>query len=188
MASDKESTEFSYELKIPKDRVAVLIGAKGETKKHIESLTKTKIDVDSKEGDVSITGKEALGMYAAKEIVKAIARGFNPEIAQLLMKQDYSFEILDVSDFSKSKNDTKRLKGRVIGEKGKSRNTIESLTGAYISVYGKTICIIGELNSVGLARRAVESLLAGSPHANVYKWLEKQRRNIKKKEILEKLE
>jgi ribosomal RNA assembly protein len=188
MASDKESPEFGYELKIPKDRVAVLIGKKGETKNHIEAITKTKLDIDSKEGEVSIKGKDALGMYAAKEIVKAIARGFNPEIAQLLMKQDYSFEILDVADFAKTKNDTKRLKGRVIGEKGKSRNTIEALTGVYISVYGKTICIIGELSSVGLARRAIESLLSGSPHANVYKWLEKQRRHIKKKGILESLE
>ena len=80
MASENESTEFSYELKIPKDRVAVLIGAKGETKKHIETITKTDIDVDSKEGIVSITGQDAIGMYSAKEITKAIGRGFNPEI------------------------------------------------------------------------------------------------------------
>jgi ribosomal RNA assembly protein len=187
MTSDKEEMEFGYELKIPKDRVAVLIGKKGETKKQIETLTKTAIDVDSKEGDVSIKGKEALGLYAAREIVKAIGRGFNPEIAQLLMKQDYSFELLNMADFSKTKNDEKRLKGRVIGEKGKSRKTIEELTGAYISVYGKTVGIIGEITAVSLARRAVESLLSGSPHASVYKWLEKQRRNLKRKGMLESI-
>jgi ribosomal RNA assembly protein len=187
MASDKNEEEFGYELKIPKDRVAVLIGQKGKTKRHIETITKTKLDIDSKEGDVSIKGKDALGMYSAKEIVKAVGRGFNPEIAQLLVKQDYSFELLSLSDYSKSKNDEKRLKGRVIGEKGKSRNTIEDLTGVYISVYGKTIAIIGEITAVGIARKAVESLLSGSPHANVYKWLEKQRRQIKKKEIIEAL-
>jgi len=185
MTSTKEELEFGYGLKIPKDRIAVLIGKKGETKRHIETITKTKISIDSKEGDVSIKGKDALGMYAAREIVRAIGRGFNPEIAQLLMKHDYSFELLDLSNFSKTKNDTKRLKGRVIGEKGKSRKTIEELTGAYISVYGKTIAILGEISAVGLARRAVESLLSGSPHANVYRWLEKQRREIKKKEVLE---
>jgi ribosomal RNA assembly protein len=183
--TSKEEQEFGYQLKIPKERIAVLIGTKGETKKHIEAITKTKIDVDSKEGEVLIKGKDALGMYSAKEVVRAIGRGFNPEIAQLLVKQDYVFELLSLSDFAKSKNDEKRLKGRVIGEKGKSRSTIEELTGAYISVYGKTIAIIGEINSVGLARRAVESLLSGSPHANVYKWLEKQRRSMKKKEVLE---
>ncbi len=184
MTSEKE-LEFGYHLRIPKERIAVLIGKKGEIKNHLESITKTKIDIDSKEGEVMIKGEDALGMYAAKEIVRAIARGFNPEIAHLLLKQDYSFELLSISDFSKTKNDEKRLKGRVIGEKGKSRRTIEELTGSYISVYGKTIGLIGEIGVVGLARRAVESLLAGSPHANVYKWLEKQRRNLKKKEMLE---
>jgi len=183
--TSKEVPEFGYQIKIPKERIAVLIGKNGDIKKHIEAITKTKIDVDSKEGEVLIKGKDALGMYSAKEVVRAIARGFNPEIAQLLVKQDYAFELLNMSDFAKSKNDEKRLKGRVIGEKGKSRNTIEDLTETYISVYGKTIAIIGEIGSVGLARRAIESLLAGSPHANVYKWLEKQRRNIRKKEVLE---
>ncbi len=70
----------------------------------------------------------------------------------------------------------KRLKGRVIGEGGRSRKTIEELTGSYISIYGKTICIIGEPEGAPNARRAVESLLKGSPHGNVYKWLEKQRK------------
>ncbi len=187
MASTQNELEFGYELKIPKDRVAVLIGKKGEVKGHIETITKTVMDIDSKEGIVAIKGREALGMYSAKEIVKAIGRGFNPEIAQLLMKQDYSFELIDLSNFARSKNDEKRLKGRVIGEKGKSRKTIEDLTGVYISVYGKTISIIGELNSVFLARRAIESLLAGSQHANVYRWLEKQRRDVKKKEVMESI-
>jgi len=185
--TSNEEEEFSYELKIPKDRVAVLIGQKGKTKNHLESITKTKLDIDSKEGDVTIRGTGALGMYSAKEIVKAIGRGFNPEIAQLLVKQDYAFELLNLSDFSRSKNDEKRLKGRVIGEKGKSRKTIEDLTGVYISVYGKTIAIIGEITAVGYARKAIDSLLSGSPHANVYKWLEKQKRVIKKKEIIEAL-
>ncbi len=186
MASDKTDEEFSYELKIPKDRVAVIIGSKGETKKRIESLTRTRINVDSKEGIVQISGTDALAMYSAREMIKAVGRGFNPEIAQLLLKQDYSFEMIDMASFSRNRNDETRLKGRVIGEKGKSRRTIEELTGAYISVYGKTIGIIGEIGAVGLARRAIESLLAGSQHANVYKWLEKQRRDMRNREVLGK--
>ena len=69
--------------------------------------------------------------------------------------------------------------------KGKSRNTIEDLTGAYISVYGKTVGIIGEMTAVPLARRAIESLIEGAQHASVYKWLEKQRRGMKKKEMVD---
>jgi ribosomal RNA assembly protein len=70
-----------------------------------------------------------------------------------------------------------RLKGRVIGAKGKARKAIEELTQTNISVYGKTIAIIGEIQNVGTARRAIESLLMGSMHATVFKWLEKQRRD-----------
>ena len=74
-----------------------------------------------------------------------------------------------------------RLKGRVIGQEGKSRKIIEGLTETYISVYGKTISIIGQAENVSVARRAIESLLAGSNHATVYRWLEKKRRELVRK-------
>ena len=68
---------------------------------------------------------------------------------------------------------------------GKARNTIEDLTECYVSVYGKTIAIIGKVEMVGVCKRALESLLSGSPHANVYKWLERQRRLLKKRTLEE---
>lgn len=178
-----EEQEYAHELKIPKERVAVLIGKKGEVKHQIEKATKTKIDVDSKEGDVVIIGKDALLLFAGREVIRAIARGFHPDIAMLLLKQDYGFEILSIADYAKSKSDLERLRGRVIGESGKSRKIIEDLTGCYVSVYGKTIGIIGRAEDLALARRAVESLLSGSRHATVYSWLEKQRRQARVSEI-----
>ena len=165
-------------LKIPKERIAVLIGTKGEIKKELEENTKTNINVDSEDGDVTITGKDAVDLYTAKEIIKAIARGFNPEIAQLLLKQDYTFILLNLSDFCKP-NDTKRIKGRIIGKEGKSRNTLEALTECHISVYGKTVAIIGLNESAMMAKDAIEALIRGSPHSKVYSALERQRREMK---------
>lgn len=179
-------TEYSYQIKIPKDRVAVLIGKKGEVKKELEELTKIKIDVDSKECEVSIIGEDALSLFSVKEIIKAICRGFNPDIAKLLLKQDYAFDLININDFVRSKNHMIRIKGRVIGSEGKSRKTIEELTDTDICVYGKTIGIIGFSENVALARRAVESLLSGSPHSSVYRWLEKKRREAKRAELLGK--
>ena len=115
------SEEFSYELKIPRDRIAVIIGRKGEIKKRLQKLTKIRIQVDSKEGDITISGQDALRLFDAKEVIKAIGRGFNPEVAQLLLKQDYGLEIFNLSDYAKSKNTLNRLRGRVIGSEGKSR-------------------------------------------------------------------
>ena len=85
----------------------------------------------------------------------------------------------------KSKEAMLRLKGRVIGKEGKSRKLIEELTECNISVFGKTIGIIGLPESAANARQAVESLPRGSKHANVYKWLEKRRRELKRRAIME---
>lgn len=178
--------EYSYELKVPRNRVAVIIGREGSVKKDIEESTKTKLDIDSREGDVFVSGEDALGLYTAREIIKAIGRGFNPDIAKLLLKADYIFEIIDLGEFAgKSKDTMLRLKGRVIGKEGKSRRLIEELTECNISVFGKTIGIIGLPEAAANARQAVESLLRGSKHANVYKWLEKRRRNLKRMAVLE---
>jgi len=179
-------TSYLYELKIPQERVAVLIGKNGDVKKAIEADTKTNINIDSLEGDIFIDGSDALGLYTAREIIRSIGRGFNPEISKLLLKQDYVFEYIALSGYTgKSKNTLLRLKGRVIGKEGKSRRLIEELSEAYISVFGKSVSIIGTAESASMAKRAVEALLRGSTHANVYRWLEKKRRGMKKKRIID---
>ncbi|MBD3203560.1 RNA-processing protein [Candidatus Woesearchaeota archaeon] len=174
--------EFAYELKIPKDRIAVLIGKNGETKKYIEEETNTVLDIDSRDGDVIVKGTDALSLYSTRSIIKAIGRGFNPKIAQLLLKQDYSFELINIYDYIKE-NHLKRVKGRLIGSKGKTRRLIEKLSDTFISIYGKTVGIIGRIEDVGIAKRAVISLIQGSPHSNVYMWLEKMRREKKRRQF-----
>ncbi|NQV91677.1 RNA-processing protein [Candidatus Woesearchaeota archaeon] len=175
----EEDQEFSYELKVPEERVAVLIGTEGSTKKLIEEQTNCQLDI-SKEGDVTILGKDGMDLYTTKDIVKAIGRGFNPRVALLLMKPDYALELVDMTDITgKSKNDLLRLKGRVIGKGGKSREEIERLTDTNIVVYGKTVGMIGEVSQVTLARQAIAMLLKGSMHKTVYHFLER-----KKKEML----
>jgi len=177
--------EFNYTLKVPKERIGVLIGREGEIKKKIEEATQTFLDVDSQEGEVIISADDGLKLYDAKEIIRAIARGFNPETALFLLKSDYILEIVDMRDFAgKSKNTLLRLKGRVIGREGKSKREIERLTETYISVYGKTIAVIGRIEDVPNARKAVENLLQGATHASVFKFLEK----MKKQKFMEKLE
>jgi len=165
-----------YDLRIPKDRVAVLIGKQGEVKRSLEKQTKTKIEVDSKEGLVQISGQDALLLYLAREIVRAIGRGFNPNIARQLLKQDYGLEIISIMDYARNQNDLERLRGRVIGEGGKGRKTIESLTDTQICVLGKTIGIIGPIEHIANARRAITDLLSGATHASVYRWLERKRK------------
>jgi len=170
---------FSYELRIPKLRIPVLIGVKGVTKRKIERETDCVLDVDSKEGVVTVTGSDGLNLLTAQEIVKAIARGFNPRLAMQLVKPDWSFELIDLNMLARNKKDMERIKGRIIGSKGKSRSTVESLTETHISVFGKTIAIIGQVENVAMCKRALAMLIQGSPHASVYQFLERERRKWK---------
>ncbi len=176
--------EFQYDIKMPKERIAVLIGTKGEMKKRIEQEAGIKLDVDSDEGDVYIKGEDALNLYTGREIIRAISRGFNPDIALLLLRSDYVLEVINLADVTKKKEVMSRLKGRVIGEGGKTRRLIEELSEVNVSIYGKTICMLGQAENIYIAKTAIQNLLQGSPHSGVYRWLEKRRHEIKKRELL----
>lgn len=168
--------DYTYEIKIPKERIGVLIGPSARIKKTVEDALHVRLNIDSKEGEIRIKGGDTINMYAAREVIKAIGRGFNPETALLLLKPDYILDVLSIQDFSgKAKNRVLRLKGRVIGAEGQSRKHIEELTETFISIYGKTVSIIGMFENVSDARRAIETLLSGAQHGGVYKWLEQRR-------------
>ncbi len=174
--------EFNYEVKIPKERVAVLLGVKGAVKKKIEKALGIKITVDSNEADVNLEGDDGLNLLIGQNIVKAIGRGFNPEIALELLDEHNYFEMIELTYYvGNSKNNLIRVRSRIIGTEGKARKTIEELTDTKIVVYGKTISIIGEHEGVSLARKAFESLLAGNRHSTVYAWLEKQKKEMIKR-------
>lgn len=151
---------------IPEERKSVLIGKDGRVKKQLEEKTKTKVTV---EFDVSIEG-ESLDVLKAQQIVKAIGRGFSPEKAFLLLDDEYQLNVISLS--GETPNTIKRLFARVIGRQGKTRRKIEQCTEAYISVYGKTVSIIGKSSDLGVATRAIEQLLEGRSHGYVYKRLE----------------
>lgn len=174
-----ENSELSYDLKIPKERIAVVIGKDGETKKVIEDFASVKLNINSEEGDIFIRGSDALRLFDAKEVIRAIGRGFNPDIALTLLKGDYALEIISLKDLVKSKNHLLRLKGRMIGTQGKTRRIIEELTMCHVSVYGKTVGILGRAEHIGIAKQAIDMIIEGSPHASVYKFLEKKRKSVR---------
>ena len=173
-------------LKIQKDRIGVLVGKKGETKNKIEKELGVEIDIDE-DGEITVFSteeqKDPLATWKARDIIRAIGRGFNPEKALKLVSDDYILEIIDITDYAHSDNAIRRLKGRVIGSGGKSRRYIEDLTDTDLSVYGKTIAILGEYEPVQIAKEAVSMILRGSSHAKMYKYLERHRQDIKRREL-----
>lgn len=176
---------FQTVIKIPHDRLGVLIGVKGSVKKQVEDLTNTRLFIDSFESLVKILSYNSLDVFQAQEIVKAIARGFNPKIALLLLNQDYYLEIINLKDFARTRNSEIRLKARVIGEDGKVRKNIERLANVFISIYGKTISIIGAAEQVANARHALDLLLRGAKHSSVYRFLELRARQARIRSLIE---
>jgi len=153
-------------IKIPEERIPVLIGNNGKTKKKIEMLTKTNIFVDE---EITIDG-DAINLLTAENIVKAIGRGFSPEAALELTDEEVCLAVIPLP---KNKKELKRLKSRLIGTHGKCRRNIETLTKTKISIYGKTVSVIGSYDDVERATDAIEKLISGISHKNVYKFLER---------------
>ena len=175
-------------MKIGKERIAVLIGKEGETKRAIEKKLGVAINLDSETGGCEILPKPddpnymPLNVFTAQKIVKAINRGFNPIKALKLLEENYEIEIVNLlSVVGKSDKRIKRVKGRIIGRNGEMRNAIERFSESFVSVYGKTVSIISEYNNLLIARKAVNMLINGMPHHVVLKFLE-GKYNEKKKE------
>ncbi len=173
-------------VRVPQARIGVIIGKDGKTKRRIEETLNLTIEVDTETGQVKILSNEStedpLAAWKGKDIVKAIARGFSPAKALKLVEDGMTLEIIDLEDyFGKSENSLKRIRGRIIGKNGMTRRIIENMTGARVSVYGRTVSLLGDFGEVADAKRAVEMLMQGCMHSTVYKFLE----NLKRKRRME---
>jgi ribosomal RNA assembly protein len=172
-------------VKIPQDRVGVLIGEGGETMREIEAGAEVRLDIDSETGAVKVesVGDPVVGLKGP-DIVKAIGRGFAPEDALRLLEDEMMmFDVVDIDAASRNKNDFTRQKGRLIGEDGRTRELMEELTGAAVVIYGSTLGIIGRPQQVDAVREAAEMLLDGAPHGAVYSFLERKRNEMKRNDI-----
>jgi ribosomal RNA assembly protein len=178
---------------IPRVRIGVLLGHNGEIKKKIETILEVKLRVDSEGGNVEIfSDSDPTKLIRAREIAKAIGRGFSPDRAFALMNEEKLLEVIDLREtFGRNNGDIKRVKGRIIGRDGKTRRLLEEFTETNISIYGHTISTIGDYESIFFAREAIRMLLSGKQHSTVYKFLMRKRRErkkIQKTELWEKIE
>jgi ribosomal RNA assembly protein len=158
-------------VKIPKERIPILIGTEGKVKKELEKRTGTRITVAE---DAEIEG-ETFDVMLAASVVKAIARGFSPENAFLLLDEEHELNVITLS--GETDKTVKRLMGRVIGREGKTRRKIEEMCGAKVSIYGKTVSIIARTGEMGAASRCVETLLKGKTHGYAYKVMDDVRKH-----------
>jgi ribosomal RNA assembly protein len=177
---------FQQVVKVPRDRIGVIIGKNGKVKGQIQDKCNVLIEIDSKTGDAVISSQSKeisteMEPFKAVEVITAISKGFSPRRAYRLIDGDEeTFQLIDLRDYAgKSSNSMERIKGRIIGEEGKSRRTIEDLTDTYISVYGHSVGLIGKSDQIKIASDAVTMLSKGKSHKTVYNMLQEARRKTK---------
>lgn len=172
-------------IRVPQDRVGVVIGPQGETRRMLMDRSGIRIEVDSQTQEVAIhdqaDGVDPVMVLKIKDVVRALARGFSPEHAMRLFSDDCYFELLDFHDYvGKNKGHVRRVTSRLIGSEGKTRRIIEEQTDCDLAIYGHTVGIIGDLEDLGNAKIAVDMILRGAEHASAYRFLENQRRKAKR--------
>ena len=147
------------------------------------------LTIDSETGDVKIMlapdAEDPSLLFRAQEVIGAVGRGFSPERAfRLINDEDAVLEVIDLRElFGSSQAELKRVKGRIIGQEGKTRHIVEEMTEADVSVHGHTVAIIANLDQMEVAREAIKMLLRGSQHSTVYRYLHRKRRELKKKKL-----
>lgn len=172
-----------YRLKIPQDRVAVLIGTDGETLQILKNASGCNLEVESETGEVIIHDERSTDTYKSfrmRDVIKAIGRGFTPEKSMSLLEDDMYYEELDIRDFTgKSSHRIQEVRARLIGSQGKTRRLVEDLTDCHLSIKGNTVGMIGDLEGLKIAHKAVSMLLQGSEHSTVYSFLERKQKDLK---------
>ncbi len=170
------------EVKIAASRIGVLIGKGGVVKKDLETRTKTTISIDSKEGLVKVEASDdnTVMLLRAVEVINAVNRGFSPERSfEMIEDEDLILDVIDLGEQADGPRQLDRLRGRIIGKDGRAREQIEDMTDVEISVFGKTVALIGYPEQLRTARTAIEMLIEGIPHENVFAFLDRKKKESK---------
>jgi KH domain-containing protein len=118
--------------------------------------------------------ESALDASLFKSMVNALNAGFDQNAASLLLDYEYDFMEINLSDYLESKNRQTDIKGRIIGTRGLIKQRLIKATGCYIKVGEKTIDIIGPSQRLSVAFHAIEMLMHGAKHDNVFRMIEKE--------------
>lgn len=154
-----------------------------ELKRNLTELQK-KLKVEIKlQGKKAVAVGDSIDEYEASLVLEAISFGFSAKKSLLLKDPEMIFRKLQIKNFTKRKN-LKEVRARIIGTKGKTKKTIEEISGCYLILKDNELGIIASVETIEEATLAITNLIKGTKQSNVYRYLERTNK-IKKEESLE---
>ncbi|AAL64943.1 KH domain-containing protein [Pyrobaculum aerophilum] len=138
-----------------------------------------RVELDEKQLYIKITpGPEATvdSILKIRDMARAIALGFDPEKALMLENDEYTLAVIELKEYTDKPNHLRRIKGRIIGEEGRAKRTIENLAEVSMVVGDNYVALLGKLDDVEIAKRAVEMIIEGKKHGTVYKFIQSVKR------------
>jgi len=167
--------------RIPQDRIAVLIGKGGETRRMLEEACGATLEIDSKNGEVMADWGEVdadpVVRMKMPDVIVAIGRGLAPKRAVQLIQDEVSLKMYDIREWvGRQPNQTRRMRSRLIGRNGRIRSLIEEISRCEMAIYGSTVLVIGDEDGLALAAPAIEGILRGSEHSTILHGLEQDRK------------
>ena len=153
--------------KILSDKFMRIIKAKKKLEKSLN------LEITNRGKEIFLEGKPE-DEYIGEKVIDAINLGFSIEDALLIKAEDCSLEIINIKNHTKRK-DLASIRARLIGKKGKTKNTLCELTNCILEIKNNEIGIIGPAENIQNAQEAIKSIIKGSKQANVYAFLEKHR-------------
>jgi len=138
-------------------------------KKFLERIFKVKIEIKGRQ--IFVEG-ESLNEFEMEAVIDAMNLGFSARTAALIKEEDIVFEKLNIKDHTRRKN-LEIVRGRLIGTHGKTKNTLEQISGCEIKIKDNIVGVIGEAESVADALVGIGNIIKGSKQTNVYKFLER---------------
>ena len=139
---------------------------------------RTKMKIKLVRSKIFFEGKE-WEEFVLNHIILAVDFGFDAEDAILLLNPDYILEFINVKEFTRRRN-LKDVRARIIGVGGKAKRAIETLTGCCIVLNENRVGVIVDSEHLHTTINAIQSLIQGAKHSNVFAYLEKQNVNLRK--------
>lgn len=154
----------------------------------VNALKKERERIEKEMGvEILIKGKKAIVSgppvkeFETISVIEALTLGFPLKSALTLKNEDIIFKKIHIRHFTRRKN-LHEVISRLVGTEGKTKRTIQEISGCEVVISGNEVGIIGSSIEIEATIVAISNIIKGTKQANAYKYLERMNTLRKKKE------